>query len=376
VNHTVKPLHLSYSPSHSDGGIAFAVSDLLHSQQRCGMFSRWLTADRYQFWNRDSSLVECVKDTQADIIHSHGLWRSHTRITAQLSQCHLPVMIAPHGMLDSWAITHSFWKKRLALFLWEKRALDSAVCLQALCHEEAISIKNLCPQAEVALIPNGVTLPPEECEFSYSELPWINDIPNGEKVLLFLGRFHHKKGLEPLMAAWISVLEEAKRKGWWLVLIGFGDQGKFVSQLSTFPIQNCRAYGPIFGRAKQAVFHYANAFILPSFSEGLPMAVLEAMAHNTPCLLSSACNVPSAFTSGAAIKAEPDPVKLSIALRNLFSMNDSQLGVMSLAAHSLVRENFSWDTVTSLCSEVYGWMLDRSKPKPRAFNWADDISKL
>ena len=106
------------------------------------------------------------------------------------------------------------------------------------------------------------------------------------------------------------------------------------------------------------------------------MAVLEAMSHNTPCLLSSACNIRSAFTSGAAIKAEPDPLKLSIALKNLFSMNDYELGVMSLAAHNLVRENFSWDTVTSLCSDVYEWMLDRSRPRPRAFNWIEDISNL
>lgn len=373
--HNIKPLHLSYSPSHLDGGIAFAVSDLLHSQQQCGIFSRWLTADSYQTWNRDSSLINCIKDIQADIIHSHGLWRSHTRITPKLSQCRVPVMIAPHGMLDSWAISHSFWKKKLALMLWEKKALDSAACLQALCLQEALSIKDLCPEANIALIPNGVSLPALGSSFPSTHLPWKDDVPEGQKILLFLGRFHHKKGLEPLMSAWISVLQEAKKKGWWLILIGFGDQGKFVSQLKSFPIENCRAYGPVFGKAKQAVFHHSSAFILPSFSEGLPMAALEAMSHNSTCLLSSACNIPEAFSIGAALRAEPDPLQLSIALRNLFALEKNELDYMSSNAYNLVEKKFSWDNVTSLCSEVYSWMIDKSAATPRAFCWADELPR-
>lgn len=367
----IKPLHLSYSASHLDGGIAFAVSGLLHSQQRCGMFSRWLTSDKYKMWNRDSCLLRSIKASQADVIHSHGLWRSHTRITSKICQSKIPVMIAPHGMLDSWAISHSLWKKKLALELWEKSALNSADCLQALCLEEANSINKIFPNAKIALIPNGVMLPASDEQFSYLQLPWKDDIPRDQKVLLFLGRFHHKKGLEPLMAAWISVLQEAKKNGWWLVLIGFGDQGKFVSQLTTFPIENCKAYGPVFGKAKQAVFHHASAFILPSFSEGLPMAALEAMAHHTPCLLSSACNIPSAFLHGAAIKAEPDPRQLSTAMRNLFLLDEHHLDAMSVAAHNLVKDKFSWDKVTSSCSDVYSWMIDRSRPLPNAFNWLD-----
>ena len=170
-------------------------------------------------------------------------------------------------------------------------------------------------------------------------------------------------------------LEEAKKKGWWLVLIGFGDQGKFVSQLETFPIENCRAYGPVFGKIKQAVFHHSTAFILPSFSEGLPMAALEAMSHHTPCLLSSACNIPEAFNAGAALNAEPEPQQLSSALRRLFALKDDEIDVMAASAYDLVKEKFSWNTVTKLCSEVYSWMLNPSSIKPRSFYWSDISQK-
>ena len=54
----LSPLHVSYSAKHGDGGIAFAVADLLAAQQRAGVYSRWLTADQYNPWNRDQKLYE------------------------------------------------------------------------------------------------------------------------------------------------------------------------------------------------------------------------------------------------------------------------------------------------------------------------------
>ena len=49
-----------------------------------------------------------------------------------------------------------------------------------------------------------------------------------------------------------------------------------------------------------------DAFILPSFSEGLPMSVLEAWAYQLPVVMTDFCNLPEGFEAGAAIRIEPD----------------------------------------------------------------------
>ena len=158
------------------------------------------------------------------------------------------------------------------------------------------------------------------------------------------------------MTAWQSVLEEARESGWWLVLLGFGDDGKFESQLRGCPVNRCRAYGPAFGNQKAAVLQHSSAFILPSYSEGLPMAALEAMANGLPCLLSEACNIPAAFHVKAAERAEPDASQLIGALKSLFSMTVAQREEMGSNGRRLTSQNFNWSEIAQRMLEVYLWM--------------------
>jgi hypothetical protein len=54
------------------------------------------------------------------------------------------------------------------------------------------------------------------------------------------------------------------------------------------------------GADKNAALAHANAFILPSYSEGLPMTVLEAWANGLPVFMTRECNLPPDST-----KAQP-----------------------------------------------------------------------
>jgi hypothetical protein len=69
--------------------------------------------------------------------------------------------------------------------------------------------------------------------------------------------------------------------------------------------------GPLHGPAKDAAYASAQAFILPSFSEGLPTTVLEAWAHRLPVLMTAACNLPEGFASGAALEISSEPAQLA-----------------------------------------------------------------
>jgi glycosyltransferase involved in cell wall biosynthesis len=62
----------------------------------------------------------------------------------------------------------------------------------------------------------------------------------------------------------------------------------------------CGFLGPLFGQEKDAAYRACDGFILPSLSEGLPMAVLEAWAHAKPVMLTPECNLPEGFTAEAA----------------------------------------------------------------------------
>jgi poly(glycerol-phosphate) alpha-glucosyltransferase len=118
----------------------------------------------------------------------------------------------------------------------------------------------------------------------------------------------------------------------------------------------------VFGADKAAALAAASAFVLPSFSEGLPMAALEAMAHGLPCLLSAACNLPQAFTTGAALSAPPDPALLAVALRQLFALSPAERAAMGASGHTLVAEQFSWPQIAEHTRQLYEWIIGGGCP--------------
>ena len=345
-----------------------AVADLVAAQRNAGMQATWLTADRYPTFQRDRGLRKSVSSIQPSLAHVHGLWRSPTRIANTLAKTGLPLVIAPHGMLNPMALAHSRWKKFFVWHLWESRALSSARCLHALCPAEATAIKSLLPEIPIAVIPNGVALPGRatggEPDTPRAPLPWQAFIPADGKILLFLGRFHSGKGITQLLHAWEAVSSEAERQGWWLALVGYGDGGALERQLQTKPVPRCMAFGPVFGSAKEAVLASARAFVLPSHFEALPMAALEAMAYGLPCLLSSACNLPKAFDHAAALRAEPNSEALAQAMGELFSLTERERTAMGDSGRALVTQNYSWPQVAAQTLDLYNWILGGGEHPP------------
>jgi glycosyltransferase involved in cell wall biosynthesis len=355
------PLHLSHAATAAaDGGIATMVAELVEAQRHMGLAVGWQTAAPLPSWRRDRLLLEAVRQRRPGLLHVHGLWRSPTRIAAELAAAGLPLVVAPHGMLDPWAMANSRWKKRIVWTLWERRALAAAGCLQALCPAEVDSIRGLGFGGPVALIPNGVR-PPEPQ--GPADPPWAGSIPAGNRVLLFLGRYHAKKGLVPLVEAWSRLAAAAAAEGWWLVLVGHGDDGALQARVQREGLKRILVLGPCFGADKEACLGGADAFVLPSFSEGLPMAALEAMSWALPCLLSPACNLPEAFSAGAALPVNPTAAELGPPLRALLTMGAAERRQMGTAGRRLVQRHYSWERAAEATAAVYRWLMGEA-PRP------------
>ena len=65
-------------------------------------------------------------------------------------------------------------------------------------------------------------------------------------------------------------------------------------------------HGSAFGIEKEQFYIKADAYILPSHSEGLPMTVLEAWSYSLPAIITPECNIPEGFENNAAISIAPD----------------------------------------------------------------------
>ena len=312
-------------------------------------------------------LMNALSAYRPDLLHVQGLWMYPSMAAVRWAAGNKPYLVSPHGMLDSWAVRNSAWKKRLAGLLYENAHLNAAACLLAVCASEYESIRAYGLRNPVAIIPYGVDLPSEAYDGGQPE--WGNLLPGHSQVLLFIGRIHPKKGLNHLLHAWARVKQQSSlaAKPWRLVIAGWEEGGhqKELEQLSvTLGLgESIHFVGPQFDQQKDASLIRADAFILPSFSEGTPMAVLEAWSYRLPVLMTPQCNLPEGFVAKAAIDMSPEATSIAVALRKLFDMTELKRRAMGDRGRRLVEERFAWPTVAASMRSVYSWVLGRG-PMP------------
>lgn len=311
-----------------------------------------------------------------DLVYRVGLWRLPSAYAYEWSRkksC--PEIIAPHGMLDPWALRHSRWKKIMARLLFEGTPLNRAACIRSLCPSEAHSIRLYGLRNPVCVIPNGVELPRESEEHGQR---------SGRKYLLFLGRLHPKKGLSHALRAWkifqSQLVGKKTQEEWQFVIAGWDqcgheaeldalcqeiglsratirvDQFLAGAEGSDLPASVVFA-GPTFGPQKDQLLRAASAFILPSFSEGLPMSVLEAWAYRLPVLMTDHCNLPEGFAAGAAVRIGTEVKNITDGLHEMISATNSQRQLMGDCGRALVERQFAWPQVAAQMKEVYDWVL-------------------
>ncbi len=310
-------------------------------------------------------LLRLLEQERPDLVHLHGLWMYPSVACWRWGRGNdRRYVVSPRGMLDPWALRNSAWKKRLAAWAYENANLRGAACIHALCDSELQAIRTYGLRNPVAVVPNGVDLPRQQVS---KPTRWEADLPDGAKVLLYLGRLHPKKGLPNLLRAWRLSARERGSSKWRLVIAGW-DQGGHEAELRRLAEELCIAEtvvfaGPQFGEDKAASFHRATAFVLPSFSEGLPVAVLEAWAHGLPVVMTPQCNLPEGLAAGAAVQVDPEPASIAAGLWELFRMSDAEREAMGERGRRLVEERFSWPKIAQQMKAVYEWVLGGG-PKP------------
>jgi glycosyltransferase involved in cell wall biosynthesis len=292
------------------------------------------------------------------IIHNHGLWMYSSfaaRECAVQSGCRL--VVSPHGMLEPWAINHSRWKKQLAGYLFENKNLQGADCLHALCRAEAENFRRHGLKNPIAIIPNGVAMNEFELAPTNGVAGKFPEI-SGHRRILFLSRLHPKKGLSNLLQAWRQVARDFE--DWQLLIAGVGEMA-YEQELKASAkdlISEKRAVflGPVYGENKRQILATADVFVLPSFSEGFSLAILEAAAAGLPVLLTRECNFPELVKANGAIEISPDVSAIAAGIRQVLALSEEQRKDMGRRGQELVRKFYAWPAIAARMCEVYQWL--------------------
>lgn len=141
--------------------------------------------------------------------------------------------------------------------------------------------------AQIVVLPNPVRVP--------GELPVRDDRSNVQ--FLHLGRLGERKGTYDIVHAF-GGLPTALRERARLVLAGDGDV-EGIRKLASGIGDNVEVHSWIDTAERDRLLGESDVFVLPSRAEGVPMALLEAMAHGLPAITSCVGGIPDVFREGA-----------------------------------------------------------------------------
>jgi glycosyltransferase involved in cell wall biosynthesis len=177
---------------------------------------------------------------------------------------------------------------------------------------------------------------------------------HGTKIILFVGPVIKRKGVEYLIKAIPAVIQNHKKDNLIFIFTGSGDFFSKAKQLARkLDVVNNVAFTGLLSINDLMLFYkVSDLFILPSFSEGLPTSVLEALYFGLPVVATDIPGVRDHFKDVALLVPPKNRDELAAAIVKL--LDEEELAKrLSMAGEELVKSEYTWDVVAGKYEEIY-----------------------
>jgi glycosyltransferase involved in cell wall biosynthesis len=231
------------------------------------------------------ALTSILHDFRADVVHSHEFTMAIYGAAAakRASARHVITM---HGGLYYAAA----WRRRAAL-RWATRRSAALVGVSDATASALQRILGI-DKSKLHVVPNGIPLRTGVRAKLRSEL----GLAPGELLIVSVGNLYPVKGHAVLIDALAKLRE---RTGWRLAIAGRGEEeARLRAQAATAGIGD-RVHLLGFRDDVADILAAADLFTMPSLSEGLPLALVEAMSFGLPVVVTGVGGVPEVVTDGA-----------------------------------------------------------------------------
>jgi glycosyltransferase involved in cell wall biosynthesis len=293
-----------------------------------------------------AALRRMAQDCDICLIKGHWTY-INVAVSSLLASLNVPFCMYPEGTLDPWAMQYRGVKKTLYWYLVEKYNYRRASGFIAASANEERQLREHGLTQPTVIIPNAVSRSEFSAPRSGNAERYFPALAK-RKVLLFMSRLHPKKGLDLLLRAFPQVRDAVPDA--LLVVVGSGDpayESYIHGLVGELNIQSHVLFvGTLTGEKVISLIHYAHVFVLPSHSEGMPMAVQNALACGVPVIISRFCNMPEVKRYGAGIELEDvnDRDELASAMIGVLHEDASRTS-MGLSAVHLVDDLYSFESV-------------------------------
>lgn len=296
-------------------------------------------------------LLRLLATQRFHVIHSH--WILPQGLVGLIGSLifRVPLLVSAHGT-DAFAL-----RGRLTTGL-KRVVLRGCAAWTANTASTAAALAAASLRSQARIVPMGVDV----SLFSKGDPTALRgDLPDGDYLVLFVGRLIENKGCLDLIHALARFPDKIRaRTALWVV--GGGDRRECLEQAARAAgvAERVRFFGAVNHRRLPDFYAAADLAVIPSRpgtsgeSEGQSLVVLEAFAARACVVATSIGGITSMVRNReTGILVEPaDPIALSKAAEELLKNPELRCQI-SEKAHALVRERYSWDRIAAQFKELY-----------------------
>ena len=215
--------------------------------------------------------------------------------------------------------------RRLSLRL-PFRLATSIIVLGSLWHDWLVRDLGVDP-AKIDILCNGVPVAPTRRDFSLA--------PDRVRTILFLGLLTERKGISDFLAALAALPPTAP--SWRAIVAGNGDIEHYRTKAAELGLAGRAEFTGWIGQADvRNLLRSVDMMVLPSYHEGLPLVILEALGSGTPVIATPIGAIPEFLQDGRDVLLVPPGERQVLAARMLDVLSDVGLQ-QSLSDHGLER---------------------------------------
>ncbi len=294
------------------------------------------------FASKYFALCRMLRKKKYDIIHIHmayggSFWRKYL-IFKKCRRKGLKIILHLHGScFRDWFENASMRAKEKTVLMFEQ--VDALIVLG---DKWKNYVESIAPKSRIVVLNNSVKIPGETTK--YCE-PF---------KFLFLGVLTKRKGVYDIVTA-LSMLPMDIQEKIRVIIGGSGEEEiRLKREITKQKLQdNILFRGWVSGYDKECLFRDCQAFLLPSYNEGLPVAILEAMSYGMPVISTNVGDIETAVYDGinGFIVMPGDCNALKNALMKL--LDQRKYNEFSQMSRSLCETKFSSDIYFEKVAELY-----------------------
>lgn len=258
---------------------------------------------------------------QCDLIQLHVPWdRANIQIAGLARRRNVPYVVTTHGMLDDWSMGQRSLKKWLYNRLFGRRLLENAAVVQCTAQAEMDQAQRWFPRGRAVVIPCMVDFAP------FKQLPGphlaqrlLPATAIERPKILFLSRFHVKKGVELLIEA--GAILRSRGLDFQVLMAGPGDSHYIASLRAMVKARDMSDHivflGMVKGEVKHSLYQLADVLVLPSAQENFGIVLVEAMACGTPVITTRGTKIWPQLEECGAVIADRSAIAIADAIATL-----------------------------------------------------------